>query len=67
MTIVNEIERLEESIVSRRLAMDLIIKIKKYNRIELDFYDLEYITNKESDFKSIDNIDIWLDYLLYSK
>lgn len=67
MTIVNEIERLEESIVSRRLAMDLIIKIKKYNRIELDFYDLEYITNKESYFKSIDNIDIWLDYLLYSK
>ena len=25
----------------------------KLNRIELDFYDLEYITNKESDFKSI--------------
>ena len=33
--------------------MDLIIKIKKYNRIELDFYDLEYITNKEYYFKSI--------------
>ena len=33
--------------------MDLIIKIKKHNRIELDFYDLEYITNKESNFKSI--------------
>ena len=35
------------------------------NEIErLDFYDLEYIANKESDFKSIDG---WIIYYIVNK